>query len=219
VDDDQSQGGQILDERVPSYYERALENFFARRWHEQIASMVTRLMPRGHESIRHLDIGCGDGVTIRMIKPEGEVMGVDLDGEMLRHAKARGINAIKADAQDLSMFEDNAFDLVTLLDTLEHIEHPTIALSEAFRVLKRRGFLIVTTPNASLMFRIIWYLWTRLGMGTYWETCPHVRTYSLWKPTHSGTSLVDLLRDVGFKPERTMLTNWNMSAGVRAVKL
>ena len=202
-----------------SYYERASRNFFARRWHQNIATLVRRLMPQGYESMKHLDVGCGDGFTIRMIRPQGAITGVDTDSIMLRHAKARGIKIVNADIRNLSMFDDHSFDLITCLDVLEHVEHPTLALAETYRVLKKRGFFILTTPNVNLSFRLIWWMWTRVGMGKFWQTCPHVHVYNLWNSTETGLSLVERFRDVGFKPERTTLTNWNMIAGIRAIKL
>ena len=212
-------GGNLSHKNEGSYYERALQNFFARRWHRNIATIVQKLMPRGYESMKHLDIGCADGISIRMIKPEGHITGVDVDPVMLKHAEERGIQVVQADARDMHMFSDNSFDLITCLDTLEHIEHPTLALAEACRVLNHRGFFIVTTPNVNIAFRFIWWIWTHAGMGEYWETCPHVHAYNLWNPTETGMSLIERFRDVGLKPERTMLTNWKMIAGVRAIKL
>jgi ubiquinone/menaquinone biosynthesis C-methylase UbiE len=109
---------------------------------------------------------------------------------------------------------------VTCLDVLEHLNHPTLALSEVFRVLRRRGFLVITSPNVTLLFQLIWWAWTRFGMGKHWESnSPHILTYNLWNQTKFGMSLIERLRDIGFKPERTAMTNWKMMAGVRAVKI
>ena len=45
-------------------------------------------------------------------------------------------------------FESEFFDLVSLSETLEHLNfHPSKALQEAYRVLKTGGLLVVTTPN------------------------------------------------------------------------
>jgi len=202
-----------------SYYEKALSHPIAGIWHRRIFKMLNDLMPTNYEKMRHLDIGCGDGMTIRMVKPVGEIVGLDIDEEMLKYARQKGITTHIANAEDLSMFGDAVFDLVTCLDTLEHLEHPTLALSEAYRVLKRKGFLIVTTPNVTTLFRAIWWMWTNFGMGQFWKTNPHVITYNLWNPTESGMSLIERLRDVGFKPEKTSKTNLGMVAGIRAVKL
>jgi len=202
-----------------SYYEKALEHPVAGIWHREIFKMVKGLMPKNSERMRHLDIGCGDGVSIRMVKPEGEIIGIDVDEGMLKYARQRRIITHLANAEDLSMFDDETFDLATCLDTLEHLDHPTLALSEAYRVLRKRGFLIVTTPNVTILFKLVWWMWTNLGMGQFWKSSPHVLKYNLWNPTESGMSLVERLRDIGFKPEKTAQTNWGMVAGVRAVRL
>jgi len=202
-----------------SYYEKALEHPVAGSWHRKIFSMVKDLMPTNYERMRHLDIGCGDGVTIRMIKPEGEIIGVDIDEDMLNYARQKGITTHMANAEDLSIFGEETFDLVTCLDTLEHLEHPTLALSEAYRVLKRRGFLVVTTPNVTVLFKLVWWMWTKFGAGKFWKSSPHLLTYNLWSPTESGMSLIERLRDMEFKPEKTAKTNFGMVAGVRAIRL
>jgi len=202
-----------------SYYEKALRHPVAGRWHRNLVKLVRALLPSGWESMKHLDLGCGDGLTLRMIKPEGEVLGVDLDPEMLEQAKTRGITAIKGNVEDLSILPDNSFELVTCFETLEHLEHPTLALTESYRVLKRRGFFVITTPNVNLVFRIIWALWARFGMGKFWERSPHLFEYNLWNSTRFGLSLIERLRDVGFRPEKTAKANFGLVAGVRAVKL
>ncbi len=202
-----------------SYYEKALEHPLAGIWHRRIFRMVKDLMPTNYERMSHLDVGCGDGITIRMVKPEGEIIGVDIDAEMLKYAQEKRIATHVGNAEDLSMFDDEAFDLVTCLDTLEHLEHPTLALSEAYRVLRKRGFLVITTPNVTALFRLVWWAWTKFGMGKFWKSSPHLLTYNLWNPTETGMSLIERLRDVGFKPERTAKANWSMVAGVRAIKI
>lgn len=209
----------LQEPEASSYYEIAMKNRLARNWHGNIAIMVRKLLPHGYESMRHLDIGCGDGVTVRMVKPKGPITGVDLDDEMLRSARKRGIKTIRANAEDLHMLKGRTFELVTCFDALEHIEQPTLVLAEMYRVLKNRGLLILTTPNVNSLFTLVWWAWTNLWLGKYWRTCPHVHEYNLWKETPSGMSLIERLRDVGFKPDRTMLTNHGMIAGVRAIKL
>lgn len=43
-------------------------------------------------------------------------------------------------------FEDNFFDLVVLTEVIEHIESPELLISEIFRILKKDGFLVFTSP-------------------------------------------------------------------------
>jgi SAM-dependent methyltransferase len=202
-----------------SYYEKALRHPIAGLWHRNLVKMIKTLLPPGWENMKYLDLGCGDGLTLRMVKPHGEVFGVDLDPQMLEYAKSREIKVIKGNVEDLSMFPNDSFELVTCLDTLEHVDHPTLALAESHRVLKRRGFFVITTPNVGLVFRIIWAFWTNFGTGKFWQSSPHLFEYNLWASTRSGLSLTERLRDVGFLPEKTAKANLGLAAGVRAVKL
>lgn len=205
--------------RKESYYEGALRHPIAGRWHRNLAKTIMDLLPSGWENMKHLDLGCGDGLTVRMIKPEGEVLGVDLDPEMLEQAKNRGITTIKGNVEDLRILRDNSFELVTCFETLEHLEHPTLALAESYRVLKHRGFLVITTPNVNLIFQIMWALWARFGMGKFWDRSPRLFEYNLWNSTRYGLSLIERIRDVGFRPEKTAKANFGLVTGVRAVKL
>ncbi len=84
-------------------------------------------------------------------------------------------------------------------------------------MLKPGGFLVVVTPNSGLMFDAVWALWTRFG-GGHWDKCPHIFEYNLWNRTVHGLSLIDRLRDVGFKPEKVASCNFGMVTGVRALK-
>ena len=44
-------------------------------------------------------------------------------------------------------FPDNSFDLVTCLETVEHVEQPERLLAEALRILVPGGLIYVTTPS------------------------------------------------------------------------
>jgi len=166
---------------------------------------------------KHLDVGCGDAVRIRMVKPEGEIIGVDTDEEMLEAARTRGIITFHESVESMH-FPGESFGLVTAIEVFEHIEHPVLAFAEIHRVLKPHGFFVCVTPNDSLAFEVIWKAWTNVGMGRFWKS-KHVHDYALWGHTRTGLSLIDYLRDAGFRPERTASTNRGMIIGVRSIKV
>jgi len=199
-----------------TYYERAMQHPLSSRWHRNCIELVKSLMPNLSDK-KHLDVGCGDGVRIRMVKPEGEIIGVDTDGDMLEAAKKRGITTFRENVESLD-FPDESFDLVTAIEVFEHIEHPVLAFAEIYRVLRPRGFFVCVTPSDSLLFQVIWKVWTNLGMGRYWKS-KHVHDYALWGHTRTGLSLVDYLRDAGFRPERTASANLGMVVGVRSIRV
>ncbi len=99
-----------------------------------------------------LDIGCGTGIVIKRLEKYGKVFGIDTSDESIGFCKKRGIkSAIKADAANLP-FNDNTFDLITVLDVLEHIKNEEIAISEIYRVLKNNGKVIVTVPSYNFLW-------------------------------------------------------------------
>lgn len=180
--------------------------------------MIRRLLPEDVRDLTpHLDLGTGDGVRIRMIKPKGRIVAVEPDPSMASHARRRGIKVRETSAEELP-FPDRFFRLVTCVEMLEHVEHPVLVLTEAFRVLKPRGFFLCVVPNETLLFNLIWRAWTNFGMGRFWHE-KHLHEYNLWKHTKGTPSLIDMLESVGFIPEKVATANYGMVVGVRSIKI
>lgn len=93
-----------------------------------------------------LDLGCGTGGLFSLLRHFGRVIGLDASLSALQYACLRGGNAlVSADGQRLP-FTDATFDLVAVLDVLEHLEDDEQALREIWRVLKRGGAIVFTVP-------------------------------------------------------------------------
>ncbi len=97
---------------------------------------------------RVLEIGGGQSGLARILYPNTSIINTDLDPKYADAPCNRqpGVQFIPADATALH-FEDNTFDLVTMFDLLEHVPDDRAAASEAARVLKPGGYLMVTTPR------------------------------------------------------------------------
>ncbi len=110
---------------------------------------------------RVLDIGCGAANMTHHLRHYGQVVGVDSNPKPLAVARERGLKSCEAYAERLP-FNDGAFDLITLLDTLEHVPDEDRVLTECRRLLRGPnpaegrpgGELLVTSP--AFMF-----LWSR----------------------------------------------------------
>ena len=99
-----------------------------------------------------LDLGCGLGETSKRLKRFGEVIGVDSSKEAIKKAQTSNLKkAMVMDITNLS-FPNNSFDLVTAFDVFEHLEDDQKGLEEAFRVLKKGGFLLLTVPAYSWLW-------------------------------------------------------------------
>jgi SAM-dependent methyltransferase len=92
-----------------------------------------------------LDIGSGAGNMAHHLAQYGQVFGIDYNPRPLPVAQARGLPVSQGSGSELP-FPAATFDLVALLDTVEHIPDELGVLAECSRVLKPGGKLIVTVP-------------------------------------------------------------------------
>ena len=100
---------------------------------------------------RLLDIGCGTGMHLSYFRELGlQVTGLDASPYMIEMARKRlreGADLHMGWAEHLP-FEDDEFDVSTLINTLEFVDDPEKALAEAFRVTRRRVALGVLNKYA-----------------------------------------------------------------------
>ena len=86
------------------------------------------------KSVRLLDIGCGDRyVSYGCSHHNFEYDGIDY-------------NECNVEFESISR-EDDSFDVVIALALVEHLRDPSNLISEAYRLLKKGGLLILSTPN------------------------------------------------------------------------
>lgn len=105
---------------------------------------IARLVPEGS---RVLDLGCGDGALLDLLQRERGCSGYGIeiaDANVLACVQ-RGVNVIQLNLEEgLAMFDDNSFDVVLQIDTLQSLRNAETMLRETARV-GRRG--IVAFPN------------------------------------------------------------------------
>ncbi len=94
---------------------------------------------------RYLDAGCGSGMAAEMAAARGaEVSGVDAAEGMLAIARQRVATGDfrRGDLEDLP-FADGTFDVVTGINAFQYAGNPVAALSEAGRVTRRDGRIVI----------------------------------------------------------------------------
>lgn len=98
--------------------------------------------------IKWLDIGCGLGYLVKEAVEEGvDCYGIDISEYAVKNCIIK--DRIKLGSITKIPFDYEAFDVVSAFDVIEHI-HPKDtekAFSEIYRILKKGGYLIMTTPN------------------------------------------------------------------------
>jgi SAM-dependent methyltransferase len=100
---------------------------------------------RENGAARILDIGCGDGLIFDRLEPFGEVWGVEGDPATLS-AEGRWRHRIHQQRFDDSFRPGCQYDLILMLDVLEHLPDPQAALVHARSLLTPSGRLLVTVP-------------------------------------------------------------------------
>ena len=142
-----------------------------RFWHGGKLTMVDQLIrPHLKAGSRLLEIGCGAGnLLLQASVPGSYPVALDLAMQSLTFVRSRlqevkpgpeapnGFACTQAIGERLPL-ADKSFDCVLLSEVIEHLEVPHISLSEASRVLRPGGRLLVTTPN----YRSLWPMmeWT-----------------------------------------------------------
>jgi len=96
-----------------------------------------------------LDVGCGDGLLLRMLRERGiEGQGVDLSETSVKICRENGFDVHHGDfTQKPLQFGDNSIDYVVALDVLEHSYDPGTLIKEMARVA--RVSVIIGVPNFS----------------------------------------------------------------------
>ena len=119
---------------------------------------LASFLPTG-KKLKILDIGCGAGfISNELARLGHDVVGLDLSESSLDIARQTSGNAtpeyVCADAYHLP-FEDESFDLIVCFDFLEHVEKPNIVVSEASRVLRKKGRFCFHTFNRNLLSYVV----------------------------------------------------------------
>ena len=153
---------------------------------------IRGLVPQDRPA-RILDVGCGDGLFFDQLKVFGTIEGVEPDTSML-DPQGPWRAAIHAGPFDETFHPAHRYDVILMMDVIEHMDRPDQAVRHALELLEPQGHLLVTVPAFS-------WLWTRHD-----ELNHHLRRYN-------RRGLRDLLRDAGLVIERErFLFQWVVPA-------
>ncbi len=102
---------------------------------------------------RILDIGCGTGTILKLLRDFGIAYGMELSTHAIRFLKKRDLKLfVRSDAGQSIPFKDNSFSAITCLDVLEHLDDDLALLNEMLRVCKPGGHIVLTVPAFNLLW-------------------------------------------------------------------
>jgi 2-polyprenyl-3-methyl-5-hydroxy-6-metoxy-1,4-benzoquinol methylase len=108
---------------------------------------------------RILDIGCAFGFLLKEFPEEFEIYGLDVSEYAISKAREKNPRAIFqiADITKEKPFPDGFFDLIIMNDIIEHLETPETAIKNTRLMLKKKGYLYLTTPNLNFLRKTFFY--------------------------------------------------------------
>ncbi|NOH02220.1 MAG: class I SAM-dependent methyltransferase [Chloroflexi bacterium] len=151
-------GSGLTDEEI-AYIETSLQSN-----PERIENQVRAVLRYGGiAGKRVLDIGCGGGLFLSMMKEAGaKCIGIELSDTRAYYAKTwHGLEIVKRPIEDeYWRAYRGAFDMATLWDVIEHVNYPLATLRAAAETLKPGGILLIDTPCRDAFYH-------RFGEFTY----------------------------------------------------
>lgn len=103
-----------------------------------------------------LDIGCGRGEMLQLLKKHRiKAMGLDINHDMVKRAKAKGLDAKLGDALEfLDKAKSQHYGAITGFHLVEHIPFNILLriFKASYRALEKNGFVVFETPNPENIF-------------------------------------------------------------------
>src|SRR3990167_2793396 len=196
-----------------------LKSFLSNTWTDSaiLNNILLKSLIDQANKARILDVGFGTGELIiervsAVKKPE--IYAVEIDQKFFKEVKNRGIKVTKANIAKGFPYKDNFFDIVSANQIIEHVVDVDFFIEEIYRVLKPKGYLVLSTENLSSWHNIFALM---LGWQAFSQHVSHkshvgnplrlmekrVESSDIHIKIFTPRGLKDLFRIYGFKMENT----------------
>ncbi|MCK5022758.1 MAG: class I SAM-dependent methyltransferase [Candidatus Aenigmarchaeota archaeon] len=196
----------------PQFRRTILERHYALRssdYYEKIGDTESKLYSKRNLKIikdiecfvqggRLLEIGCGTGNFIRHLSSKWQIYGVEPSKWAVGQLQKRGVRGTFVnDVFSGGIYPKGFFDVVVLIDVMEHIQRPTEFISSVELCMRPMGILVILTGNCrSLAARMLRSRWG------YLRSAEHCSIFN-------KGSLTYLLERSGFSIIRSRIINHN----------
>ena len=159
-----------------------------------------------------LDLGCGDGDLLKLLKKEKNIQGYGVDSDIIKikFSLDNNINVLQLDLDnDLSQFDTNSFDYVVLAQSLQEIKRPKNLIKEMLRIGDE---IIVSFPNMGhwtsriqLLFKGIMPITKTLPFK--WDETPNIHLCTI-------KDFIEFCNKNNFKIIEQLITDENQKCGI-----
>jgi 2-polyprenyl-3-methyl-5-hydroxy-6-metoxy-1,4-benzoquinol methylase len=151
---------------------------------------------KANNKMEVLDIASGEGFGSRILAEKANlVIGADYDETTIENAKTlhKDVKNLKFSVENAlgTTFKDNSFDLITSMETIEHVPNEDSFMVEMKRILKSGGYFIFSTPQNS--------------MGHIPMNNEHIKEYSLDEVIGLAKKYFTIERIIGIKQGRIII--------------
>lgn len=168
---------------------------------DSIINLLKEISHKYRDKKYFLDVGCGDGTRTVLFDAFGRVLfGVDrifwLKETIKDKITFRQEDFMKANLS----YENCSFDIIFSFDVIEHLLQPKIMLNEIYRLLKKDGIFIISTPNRNRLISFFLILF-RLRKFPYYpdKNTINPEPYSAHITEYTISELENLLKQTGFR--------------------
>lgn len=105
------------------------------------------------------EVGCATGFFLELAAARGAtVSGIDISSYAVTEAQQKGLDAVVGTVEDIP--DARQYDIVVMLDVIEHVRHPRADIQATHRLLRTAGIVVFITPDTgSLYARLLGKRW------------------------------------------------------------
>jgi SAM-dependent methyltransferase len=114
---------------------------------QEIAQDIVRRIRASKPHGKLLDVGCGDGYFLSLCRPFYDCLGVDPSAALADYAERQAQVPVEKALYEADTFPAESFDVISIIQVLEHLPNPREILRAAYEDLRPGGLLVVEVPS------------------------------------------------------------------------
>ncbi len=137
----------------------------------------------GFTSGRLLEMGCAYGFFLSEAASSFTVKGIEISSSAVEFCRARGLDVVQGVLRGDTFSAEERFDVIVMLDVIEHLTDPSATVKAASKLLRRGGLLLISTGD--------WHSPLSILMGRYWRLMTPPQHTFFFSPRSLGKMLAN----------------------------